>query len=38
VRKVEDLDGKWAVPGNGYGEAIKAISVDINQNFFTAGW
>ena len=38
VRKVEDLDGKWAVPGNGYGEAIKAMSVDINQNFFTAGW
>lgn len=38
VRIVSDLDGKWAVPGNGYGAAIKAISVDINRNFFTAGW
>ena len=38
VRKVSDLDGKWAVPGNGYGAAIKAITVDITQNFFTAGW
>ncbi len=37
VRKVEDLNGKWAVPGTGYGEAIKAITVDITQNFFTAG-
>jgi hypothetical protein len=38
VRVVSDLDGKWAVPGNGYGAAIQAISVDITQNFFTAGW
>jgi hypothetical protein len=35
VRTVFDLDGKWAVPGNGYGAAIQKYADGVMQ---TAGW
>ena len=35
VRTVFDLDGKWAVPGNGYGAAIQKLADGVMQ---TAGW
>jgi hypothetical protein len=32
VSVLSDLDGRWAVPGTGYGEAIEAIARAINSN------
>ncbi len=32
VSVLSDLDGRWAVPGPGYGEAIEAIARAINSN------
>jgi N-acetylmuramoyl-L-alanine amidase len=29
---LSDLDGRWAVPGTGYGESIEAIAQAINAN------